>query len=383
MPRQRRSRPPASTRTRCWPRRAATWPRPPRSPSPGRSCAASWRASTAARSSLEPGGNRRIRAAGPDRYGRGGSAPPSRSCDPRCWVLLAMHGRRGWARPTSTGLWDTDDLTAVLRLLARSYRRFAADPADAHNGPRRRCSTPIRRRHRPGQAPRSHQHPGPLRPGQRLLRALPRPHDDVLSSGCSPTPDAPLAEASQAKLDRLCRLLDLRPATRSSRSARAGAAFAVHAARHYGAGVTTTTFSAEQHAYATERVAAAGLSDRVTVLHDDYRDLDGTFDKLRRHRDDRGRRLARARRLLRRTRRLLLPSGAVGLQAIVTAPVATTLAQTPTTSSSPSCSRAAACRRWTPSWTRQPGSPTWFRVDLSDYGLHYAETLRRWRVNLD
>jgi cyclopropane-fatty-acyl-phospholipid synthase len=56
--------------------------------------------------------------------------------------------------------------------------------------------------------------------------------------------------------------------------------FALHAARHYGCHVTTTTISQEQHALARERVAAAGLADRVHVLLQDYRDLAGRYDKL-------------------------------------------------------------------------------------------------------
>ena len=64
------------------------------------------------------------------------------------------------------------------------------------------------------------------------------------------------------------------------RSGPAGAAFAVYAAEHRGCRVTTTTISREQHAYATERVRAAGLEDRVTVLLEDYRALRGSYDKL-------------------------------------------------------------------------------------------------------
>ena len=56
--------------------------------------------------------------------------------------------------------------------------------------------------------------------------------------------------------------------------------FAVHAATPYGCRVTTTTISDAQFRYACKRVAEAGLSDRVTVLDRDYRDLTGTFDKL-------------------------------------------------------------------------------------------------------
>ncbi len=44
--------------------------------------------------------------------------------------------------------------------------------------------------------------------------------------------------------------------------------------------MTTTTISKEQREYALERVAEAGLSDRITVLDQDYRDLRGKFSKL-------------------------------------------------------------------------------------------------------
>ena len=56
--------------------------------------------------------------------------------------------------------------------------------------------------------------------------------------------------------------------------------FAMHAARHYGCHVTTTTISQQQHDYAAQAIRDAGLEDRITLLFDDYRDLDGQYDKL-------------------------------------------------------------------------------------------------------
>ena len=55
--------------------------------------------------------------------------------------------------------------------------------------------------------------------------------------------------------------------------------FAIHAAKHYGCKVTTTTISQQQYDYAQQAVRAAGLEDRVTLLFSDYRDLEGTYDK--------------------------------------------------------------------------------------------------------
>jgi cyclopropane-fatty-acyl-phospholipid synthase len=57
-------------------------------------------------------------------------------------------------------------------------------------------------------------------------------------------------------------------------------ALAEYAARHYGCRVTTTTLSGSSDRWATERMARAGLQDRVEVLLCDYRDLRGEYDKL-------------------------------------------------------------------------------------------------------
>ena len=84
-----------------------------------------------------------------------------------------------------------------------------------------------------------------------------------------------------AKLDRLARLLELGPGRPRPRDRhRLGRLRGPRGRASYGCHVTTTTISAEQHEFATRRVREAGLDDLVTVLADDYRDLDGTFDKV-------------------------------------------------------------------------------------------------------
>jgi cyclopropane-fatty-acyl-phospholipid synthase len=100
------------------------------------------------------------------------------------------------------------------------------------------------------------------------------------SCGVFERPDASLEEASIAKIDRLCRMLRLGPEDHLLEIGTGWGAFAIHAASRYGCRVTTTTISANQLARARRRVADAGLTDSVTVLHSDYRDLTGRFDKL-------------------------------------------------------------------------------------------------------
>ncbi len=89
-----------------------------------------------------------------------------------------------------------------------------------------------------------------------------------------------LAAAQRAKFDRLCNLLDLGPDDHLLEIGTGWGGLAVHAASHYGCRVTTTTISAEQHAFAAKRISDLGLADRVEVLDRDYRDLDGTYDKV-------------------------------------------------------------------------------------------------------
>ena len=159
--------------------------------------------------------------------------------------------------------------------------------------------------------------------------------------------------------------------------------FAVYAARTRGCRVTTTTLSQEQRALALERVHAAGVEDRVTVLTEDYRELRGRFDKLVSIEmieavgwKDFGTFFARCSDLLE-------PNGAMLLQAITID------------------DRAYAVERASRSFIRTHIFPNGClpsieviarclarRTDLrmahmEDLGTDYAETLRRWRANVE
>ena len=89
-----------------------------------------------------------------------------------------------------------------------------------------------------------------------------------------------IEQAQLAKLERVCEQLDLGPEDRVLEIGTGWGAFALRAAATRGCHVTTTTISREQHDYAVEQVRRAGLSDRVMVLMEDYRELQGRYDKL-------------------------------------------------------------------------------------------------------
>ena len=106
--------------------------------------------------------------------------------------------------------------------------------------------------------------------------------DDNLmySSALFSTEGDTLEAASARKLDRICRKLQLAPGDRVVEIGGGWGGFALHAARHFGCHVTTTTISRAQYEHAGERVRAAGLGARIQVLQEDYRDLHGRYDKL-------------------------------------------------------------------------------------------------------
>jgi cyclopropane-fatty-acyl-phospholipid synthase len=89
-----------------------------------------------------------------------------------------------------------------------------------------------------------------------------------------------LQAASELKLKTICDKLDLQATDHVLEIGTGWGGFAMYAAKHYGCKVTTTTISQQQYLLAKQRVEAAGLSDRITLLLDDYRHLEGQYDKL-------------------------------------------------------------------------------------------------------
>lgn len=89
-----------------------------------------------------------------------------------------------------------------------------------------------------------------------------------------------LHEASINKLNHICQRLQLKPGDHLIEIGTGWGSMAIHAARHYGCKVTTTTISQEQFNHASRRVKAEGLEGQVELLLKDYRDLTGKYDKL-------------------------------------------------------------------------------------------------------
>ena len=102
----------------------------------------------------------------------------------------------------------------------------------------------------------------------------------MYSSGIFPAETSSMEEASVYKLDRICQKLQLTAADHLVEIGTGWGSMAIHAAKHYGCKVTTTTISEEQYARAERRVREEGLEDKITLLKKDYRALEGQYDKL-------------------------------------------------------------------------------------------------------
>ena len=106
--------------------------------------------------------------------------------------------------------------------------------------------------------------------------------DPTMMYSCAYYPDenTSLEQASLAKLQRICDKLQLNESDHVIEIGTGWGGFALYAAKNYGCKVTTTTISQQQHDWAHQRILEAGLEDKITLLMEDYRDLQGTYDKL-------------------------------------------------------------------------------------------------------
>lgn len=193
--------------------------------------------------------------------------------------------------------------------------------------------------------------------------------------------DTPLAQASTEKFDRVCRRLNLNDSDHVLEIGTGWGGFAIHAAGRYGCRVTTTTISKEQIEAATDSVRNAGLSSRVTLLQQDYRDLAGQYDKLVSLEmiEAVGHRFLDT--YFRQCGALLRPDGSMMLQAIIM----------PERGYDQYLRSVDFIQRYVfpggclPSLTAilaAVGRSSDLRlVHAEDFAPHYAETLRRWRTS--
>ena len=198
--------------------------------------------------------------------------------DPGFYRALAANGSVGAGEAYMDGLWTCDDLVGLVRLLVRNRDRLDAMETGLARlgGWAMRVLHAFKRNTRSGSQRNIAAH---YDLGNDLFKLF-LDENLMYSSAIFADPGESLETAQRRKLERICRKLDLQPTDHLVEIGTGWGGMALYAARNFGCRVTTTTISREQHALAVARVAQAGLSDRVTVLLEDYRDLEGRYDKL-------------------------------------------------------------------------------------------------------
>ena len=296
------------------------------------------------------------------------------------WPRL-LHGGRGLAEAYADGLWDSPDPTAVIRVAARNAVRLDAA---------RRRLAPLRE---PWLRARSAFVRNTPRRSRRDIAAHYDLGDPLFERLLDPTmmyscalferPGMTLEDASRAKLELIFEKLDLQPGDHLLEIGAGWGSLAVEAARTRGCRVTTTTISRDQYDSALRRACEAGVEDRVTVLLQDYRELRGRFDKLVSVEMIEAVGWKDFDTFFARCSALLEPDGAMLLQAITID------------------DRAYRVERHSRSFIRTlifpngclpsqeviarcvAGETDMRSVHMEDLTPHYAETLRRWRENLE
>ena len=300
--------------------------------------------------------------------------------DRRFYPEVALGGSVGAGESFMAGDWQVDDLTGLVRILL--VNRGVLDGLDAGWSrlaePARRVLHALARNTRHGSRRNIAAH---YDIGNDFFELF---LDPTMMYSCAfhEHPGQSLEDAQRAKLDRLCRKLDLQPGDHLLEIGTGWGALAMHAASRYGCRVTTTTISREQHALACERIAAAGLAERITVRLDDYRDLDGRYDKLvsvemieavgHQYFDT----------FFRRCHALLVPGGTMVLQSITIDDRLYAAARDSVDFIKrhvfPGC-----CIPSVGALTASVVQASGLRlVDLEDIGPHYATTLAAWRERL-
>ncbi len=197
---------------------------------------------------------------------------------PKMFLDIAAKGLNGAGEAYIKGRWVCDDLTALVQIFTRN--RDAANNMEGGLASLGvwafKLAHASKKNNRHGSLKNIHAH---YDLGNDFFSTF---LDDtkMYSCGIFEKPESSLYEASVAKIDRICKKMDLASTDHVLEIGTGWGGFALHAAKNYGCRVTTTTISDEQYSFARNLMKENGLDGQVTILKQDYRDLEGQFDKL-------------------------------------------------------------------------------------------------------
>ncbi|PKI14841.1 class I SAM-dependent methyltransferase [Colwellia sp. 12G3] len=198
--------------------------------------------------------------------------------DPSVYRDFVKGGSIGAAEAFIDGKWSSPNLTNVIRIFAKAQQQ--TDALESNKSWLNKLKNTLSHwQNRNTQSGSKRNILAHYDLGNELYTRFLDP-DMMYSSAIYPTENASLDEAQQHKLATICQRLSLNADDHLLEIGTGWGGLAIYAAQHYGCRVTTTTISDAQYSYAKTRVEGLGLSDKITLLKEDYRDLTGSFDKV-------------------------------------------------------------------------------------------------------
>ncbi len=197
----------------------------------------------------------------------------------RFFSRVVLGGNIGLGEAWTDSDWDSDDLPGVLELFIHNIE--ALKKSGLTSALAKRVAHVVQhaknRNTKEGSRRNIHAH---YDLGNDFYRLFLDPETMMYSCAVFENPEDSLATAQHNKIQQLIRLADIRPDQHVLEIGCGWGGFAVEAARQTGCRVTGITISEEQFHYASERVKAEGLEGQVEILLQDYRELDGRFDRI-------------------------------------------------------------------------------------------------------
>jgi len=196
----------------------------------------------------------------------------------RAYRAMGLGGALGASEAYMDGDWSCDDLLDVLQLFLKNRDVIASMDSGLA-----KVQIPLRRFHHWLNRDTVIQSKRNIAAHYDLGNAFFEQFLDqtmTYSSGYFQDPEQTMREGSEQKLDLICKKMKLKPTDHILEIGTGWGGFALHAARHYGCKVTTTTISQAQFEWTKKKVREANLEDRIHLLQLDYRSLEGRFDKI-------------------------------------------------------------------------------------------------------
>lgn len=208
----------------------------------------------------------------------GGLSATVQVINPKFYTASLLHGSLGIAQSYIDGDWQTDNLTNLIRIVIQNEEAMRKLDSAFTKFPYLLMDLLAKiQKNTVGRARKYiHAH---YDMGNEFFQTF---LGDTLMYSCGifETPEDTLESAQMRKINKIVEKLAPKPDDHILEIGTGWGTLAIYLAQNYGCRVTTTTISDEQYRFVEARILKLNLQDRITLLNQDYRKLQGKFDKI-------------------------------------------------------------------------------------------------------